>query len=200
VLLPRALLQFKARNPRMSVEVREGTLGSLLPMLVDGALDLVVGRLTADFDGAGLHFEHCYDEAMTLVVRRGHPLCGQRGLRLPDLAAGAWIVPTSQSAYRHRMDAAFRQGGVEPPAEVIESMSILTNTALPQESDMVGVMPVNVARYYQALELLDVLDVALPPPSGPVGIITRAVSTSLPAIDDLMDALRDQGRKLAGRS
>jgi DNA-binding transcriptional LysR family regulator len=197
VLLPRALLQFKSRNPRISVEVREGTLGSLLPLLFDGGLDLVVGRLTADFDAAGLHFEHCYDEAMTVVVRRGHPLCSKRGLRLRDLATCAWIVPTPQSAYRRRMDAAFRQGGFEPPPEVVESMSILTNTALLQESDMLGVMPVNVARYYQALDLLDVLDVALPPPSGPVGIITRAARAGAPALDDLVDALRDSGRTLA---
>lgn len=199
VLLPRALLQFKRRNPGIAVEVREGTLGGLLPLLLHGDLDLVVGRLTADFDSAGLHFEHCYDEAMTVVVRRGHPLQGRRGLRLQDLAGEAWIVPTSQSAYRHRIDAAFRQGGVEPPAEVVESMSILTNSTLLQESDMLGVMPLNVARYYRKLGLLEPLDVPLPPPSGPVGIITRAVSTSLPAIDDLMDALRAQGRKLASR-
>jgi DNA-binding transcriptional LysR family regulator len=197
VLLPRALLRFKRRNPRIAVEVREGTLGGLLPLLRRGHLDLVVGRLTADFDSAGLHFEHCYDESMTVVVRRGHPLRGKRGLRVRDLAGQAWIVPTQESAYRHRLDAAFRQDGVEPPADIIESMSILTNNALLQESDMLGVMPQNVARYYRKLGLLDLLDVPLPPPSGPVGIITRAGGNPAPAIGDLIDALRANGRVLA---
>jgi DNA-binding transcriptional LysR family regulator len=199
VLLPRALLQFKRRNPQISVEIREGTLGGLLPRLLNGDLDLVVGRLTADFESAGLHFEHCYDESMTVVVRRGHPLCARRGLKLEDLAEMSWIVPTAESAYRHRLDAAFRQGGVEPPADVVESVSILTNSTLLQASDMLGVMPLNVARYYRKLGLLDLLSVVLPPPSGPVGIITRAVSSPVPAIEDLMDALRANARLLARR-
>ena len=122
-------------------------------------LDLVVGRLTADFESAGLHFEHCYDESMTVVVRRGHPLCARRGLKLEDLAEMSWIVPTAESAYRHRLDAAFRQGGVEPPADIVESVSILTNSTLLQASDMLGVMPLNVARYYRKLGLLDLLSV-----------------------------------------
>jgi DNA-binding transcriptional LysR family regulator len=199
VLLPRALLLFKRRNPRISVEVREGTLGGLLPLLLDGSLDLVVGRLTTDFESTGLHFEHCYDESMTLVVRRGHPLRRKRGLRLKNLAEASWIVPTTESAYRHRLDAAFRQDGVEPPGHVIESMSILTNATLLQESDMLGVMPLNVARYYRKLGLLDLLDVPLPPPSGPVGIITRLVGASVPALGELMEILRSTGRKLAIR-
>lgn len=107
--------------------------------MLHGELDLVVGRLTADFDGSGLHFEHCYDE----------------------------------------------------------SMSILTNNTLLQESDMLGVMPHNVAGYCHKLGLLDLLDVPLPPPSGPVGIITRAVSAPTPAADDLIETLRASGRELA---
>jgi hypothetical protein len=58
-------------------------------------------------------------------------------------------VPTTESAYRHRLDAAFRQDGVEPPVHVIESMSNLTNATPLQEFDMLGVMPLNVARYYR---------------------------------------------------
>ena len=108
-------------------------------------------------------------------------------------------MPTTESEYRHRLDAAFRQDGVEPPVHVIESMSILTNATLLQESDMLGVMPLNVARYYRKLGLLDPLDVPSPPPSGPVGIITRLVGASAPALDELMQVLRATGRKLAIR-
>lgn len=197
VLMPRALLRFKDRHPAVTVMVQEGTLGTLLPSLHRGDLDLVVGRLTADFDARGLHFEHCYDEPMTVVVRRGHPLCGRPQLRLADLAGEAWILPTPETAYRRRIDAAFRQEGVEPPTRLIESLSILTNKTLLQESDFIGVMPVNVARYYAGLGAVELLDVDLPMPSGPVGFVTREATVRSPVFDDLLDALRTVGRQIA---
>ena len=86
VLVPQALALFKRGNPRVTVEVQEGTLAALLPQLARGAIDLVVGRLTSDFDSEGLHFEACYDEPMCVVVGRAHPLAGTSGLKLADLA------------------------------------------------------------------------------------------------------------------
>jgi DNA-binding transcriptional LysR family regulator len=197
VLMPRALLRFKEKHPTVTVMVQEGTLGTLLPSLHRGDLDLVVGRLTADFDARGLHFEHCYDEPMTVVVRNGHPLCGRTRLRLADLAAEAWILPPPEAAYRRRIDAAFRQEGVEPPTRLIESLSILTNRTLLQESDYIGVMPVNVARYYASLGSVDLLDVDLPMPSGPVGLVTREATVPSPVFDDLLQALRTVGNEIA---
>lgn len=197
VLMPRALLRFKERHPAVTVLVQEGTLGTLLPSLHRGGLDLVVGRLTADFDAQGLHFEHCYDEPMTVVVRKGHPLCDRPHLRLTDIAGEAWILPTPETAYRRRLDAAFRQEGVAPPTRLIESMSILTNKTLLQESDFIGVMPLNVARYYAGLGSVELLDVELPLPSGPVGFVTREATVPSPVFDDLLDALRTVGRMIA---
>lgn len=197
VLMPRALLRFKEKHPAVTVMVQEGTLGTLLPSLHRGDLDLVVGRLTADFDAHGLHFEHCYEEPMTVVVRRGHPLCSRPHLRLADLAGEAWILPTPETAYRRRLDAAFRQEGVEPPTRLVESLSILTNKTLLQESDLIGVMPVNVARYYASLDSVELLDVALPMPSGPVGFVTREAMVPSPVFDDLLDALRSVGKQIA---
>lgn len=197
VLMPRALLRFKEKHPTVTVMVQEGTLGTLLPSLHRGDLDLVVGRLTADFDAHGLHFEHCYDEPMTVVVRKGHPLCGKPRLRLADIAGAAWILPTPETAYRRRLDAAFRQEGVEPPTRLIESMSILTNKTLLQESDFIGVMPINVARYYAGLGSVELLDVALPMPSGPVGFVTRDATVPSPVFDDLLEALRTVGKAIA---
>ncbi len=198
VLVPRALLRFKERHPTTTVLVQEGNLASLLPALHRGDLDLVVGRLTADFDSAGLHFELCYDEPMCVVVRVGHPLCGTAALQLSGLAGHAWILPTPDAAFRQRVDAAFRQSGVEPPLRLVESVSILTNKALLQGSDMLGVMPRNVARHYESAGELAVLDVDLPLPSGPVGMITRSAGATTLAQRDLLDAVRDVAREIHG--
>jgi DNA-binding transcriptional LysR family regulator len=198
VLVPRALAIFKRANPLVTVQVREGTLATLLPALRAGEIDLVVGRLTSDFDSRDLRFEASFDEPMCVVVRAGHPLLRRKRVRLADLAGEAWILPAPDTAYRHRIDAAFRQAGVEPPARLVESVSILTNATLLQETDMLGVLPVNVARHYAARGALEILRVALPPPSGPVGTITRAGAIANPLLEQLLQALRDTGRRMPG--
>jgi DNA-binding transcriptional LysR family regulator len=134
---------------------------------------------------------------MCVVAGRRHPLAGRKGLKLADLAAESWILPTPETAYRARIDAAFRQEGVEPPKELVESVSILTNTMLLQETAMLGVLPYNVARHYVAAGSVAVLDVALPPPSGPVGLITRVGPLSNPALDPLLDAVRTVAARMA---
>jgi DNA-binding transcriptional LysR family regulator len=196
VLVPRALARFKLAHPRITVHVQEGTLGSLLPELRRGRIDVVVGRLTADFESTGLRFETCYDEPMEVVVRAGHPLLARKRLALADLVDEAWILHPPDSAYRHRMDAAFRQHGVEPPANVVESLSILTNQALLQASDMLGVMPRNVARHFAAMQSLCILSLALPSPSGPVGIVTRSGAAPSPSAQALLTALREVSREM----
>ena len=141
-------------------------------------------------DSDGLHFEPCYDEPMCVVVGAHHPLAERSGLRLADLGAAAWILPLPETAYRQRIDAAFRNEGVDPPAQLVESVSILTNTMLLQETDMLGVLPYNVARHYVAAGSVRVLDVRLPEPSGPVGMITLAGLTGSPVVEPLLEALR----------
>jgi DNA-binding transcriptional LysR family regulator len=64
---------------------------------------------------------------------------------------------------------------------------------------MLGVMPRDVAREYAALGLLRILPVKLPPPSGPVGVITAIGRPLPPAAADLVQALRETARAAARR-
>lgn len=197
VLVPLALARFKQRHPRHTVQVHEGSATTLLPALRRGELDLVVGRVTSDVPGEGLDFEAFYSEPMQVVVRVGHALARRRALKLAALADEAWIVPAPDAPYRRRLEAAFRQAGVVPPRRLVESVSIAVNRMLVQETDMLAVMPRDVAREYAALGLLRVLPVNLPPPSGPVGVITVVGRPLPPATADLVQALREAARRPA---
>ena len=195
VLVPRAVARFKQRHPNHTVLIREGTSAGLLPALRRGELDLVVGRTSSDLGGEGLKFEAFYSEPMRVVVRSAHPLAKRRKLELSMLAQEQWIVPTPEAAYRRRLDQAFRQAGEEPPRRIVESLSILINKMLVQETDMLAVMPRDIAQHYAALGGVTVLPVKLPAPSGPVGVVT-ALGRPLPAAAiDLVQALRDVARE-----
>jgi DNA-binding transcriptional LysR family regulator len=199
VLVPLALARFKQRYPNHTVLVQEGSATALLPALRRGELDLVVGRVSSDVPSEGLEFEAFYSEPMQVVARTGHPLARRRALQLRDLAGETWIVPAPDAPYRRRLDAAFRQAGVAPPRRLVESVSVAVNKMLVQRSDMLGVMPRDVAREYAALGLLRILPVKLPPPSGPVGVIT-AIGRPLQApTAALIQALRETARAAARR-
>ncbi|HJS36938.1 MAG TPA: LysR substrate-binding domain-containing protein [Burkholderiales bacterium] len=195
VLVPLALARFKERHPNHTVLVREGSATALLPALRRGELDLVVGRVTSDVPGDGLEFEAFYREPMTVVARVGHPLARRRALKLRELVGEAWIFPAPEAPYRRRLDAAFQQAGVAPPRRLVESVSVAVNKMLVQKTDMLGVMPRDVAREYAVLGLLRILPVRLPPPSGPVGVITATGRPLPPGGAELIQALREAARQ-----
>jgi DNA-binding transcriptional LysR family regulator len=189
VLLPRAIARFKASFPEVTVAVQEGTLPLLLPMLREGELDLVVGRLSSEVTASGMALESLHPEPMRVVVRAGHPLRRRRRPTLRSLAEQAWILPGRGTPYRLRLDAAFRKAGAEPPRRQVESASMLVNASLLQETDFLGVMPQDVAEQLVRLGALAVLEVELPEPTGPIGLITRPGQAMTPATREFAAAL-----------
>jgi DNA-binding transcriptional LysR family regulator len=186
VLVPEAVIRFKARHPRLTVQLR-------------GELDLIVGRSTADIDAAGLTLESFYEEPMAVAVRVTHPLARRRSLGLSALVDETWVLPPPEAAYRRRLDAAFRQLGLEPPVRRVESLSGPVNRMLATETDMLVVMPGEIARREARQGRVRVLPVALPPPSGPVGLVTAAGRTVSPAAAAFADALREAAGARSGR-
>lgn len=181
VLLPRAIARFKAEFPEVTVAVQEGTLPLLLPLLREGDLDLVVGRLSSEVTASGMALEALHPEPMRVVVRAGHPLIRRRRPGLRQLAAETWVLPARGTPYRLRLEAAFRGAGAEPPRRMVESASMLVNASLLQETDFLGVMAQDVAEKLVRLGALAVLEVELPEPTGPIGLITRPGQAMTPA-------------------
>ena len=170
-LLPRALALLRARRPGVAVTVTEGTIDRLMPSLRTGDIDVVLGRLSEYREREGLDQELLYLDSIAIVVREGHPLTTRADLKLADLVELAWVMPLPQTSLRRQLDFAFRREELEPPVDVIESVSILTNHALLAETDMVAAMPHQVACVQAGLTILPVtIDAA----SSRIGATTRA--------------------------
>ena len=137
-LLPRALARLRERRPGIAVTVAEGTIDRLMPGLRTGDIDVVLGRLPE------------YRE------REGHPLTRRSSLTLADLVEQAWVMPPTQTSLRRQIDQAFRHEDLEPPLDVIESVSILTNHALLVSTDMLAAMPHQVGLSQAGLVALPV--------------------------------------------
>jgi len=156
-LLPRALARLREQRPGIAVTVTEGTIDRLMPALRTGDLDVVLGRLPEYREREGLKQDVLYLDTVAIMVRADHPLTKRASLTLADLVDQAWVMPPPQTSLRRQIDAAFRHEGLEPPHDVIESVSILTNHGLLMNTDMIAAMPHQVGAGQAGLTILPVV-------------------------------------------
>src|SRR6516225_5998541 len=77
-ILPDAIALLKKERPGVAISVVVGTYDILVPSLMVGDLDMVLGRLPEQGRSHALVYEDFYTEPVCLVVRRGHPLLRRR--------------------------------------------------------------------------------------------------------------------------
>jgi hypothetical protein len=74
---------------------------------------------------------------------------------------------------RRRIEQALQQVSAMPPASILETSSILATTALLKSTDMVSVVPLDVALLYARHGMLDVRPVDMPIAMAKLNILTR---------------------------
>jgi DNA-binding transcriptional LysR family regulator len=189
-ILPDAIVLLKKERPGVAISVIVGTYDILMPSLLAGDLDMVLGRLPAQGRSRALVYEEFYAEPICVVARRGHPLTRKRRLALRDLTNEPWLLPLPETELHRQIERAFIDAGAKLPKNVIESVSILTNRVLLRKSDCLGVMPYHVALDDVEHGLLAILPVKLKSLEGPVGVIVRAPGELPPAASALRECLR----------
>lgn len=189
-LLPKSLARLKNERPNISISVIEGTNDMLIPGLLLGDIDVVVGRLPEIQEEEGVTSEILYYEPVAVVARKGHPLAKKDKLTLKDLVNEQWILPSTGTTLRSEIDNAFHKAKLNVPTNVIECVSILTNRTLLMETDMIAAMPYQVIKTYEEIGLLEQLPIKLKADVGPVGMTIRSNTELTPAANYLLETLR----------
>lgn len=145
MLLPGAIAHLKAHHPLLMVVVREGTPEQLLTDLEAGAIDIIVGRLTAPTDHTFIR-ETLYTESVQLVARVKHPASANENLHLSDTLDYPWILPGIETALRAELAEFFADNELALPENRVETTSYLTIRQLVIETDMLAVLPDLLAR------------------------------------------------------
>ncbi len=189
-LLPLAIARLHAERPGVRITIIEGTYDYLTPLLRQGALDFIVGRLPKHEYRDGIDVEALYDEKIALVVRPGHPALALEEPRLASLLAWPWILPLAGTTLRQLIGSAFHDNQLELPDARCESVSVISNRRLILETDYICSFPWEVVKPDVDSGLLEVLHVKLPQSFGPVGISVRKGGAPSRAAEALLDALR----------
>ncbi|GAA0590430.1 LysR substrate-binding domain-containing protein [Actinomadura livida] len=171
VLLPRAIAALKKDRPGITVIVQEATFDAQVPRLLDGEIDLILGRLNPIDDLHGLRQITLYGEPVRLVARRGHPARSLPDLGLADLLGYPWVLPLEQTALRAELEQVFRAEGLVLPGNLVECTSVLTVRTLVRDTDMIAALP----------ELVGRTDADIAPLPVPLETVRRQVGVTLPA-------------------
>ncbi|KAB2386043.1 LysR substrate-binding domain-containing protein [Actinomadura montaniterrae] len=194
VLLPRAIAALKKDRPGITVIVQEATFDAQVPRLLDGEIDLILGRLNPIGDLRGLRQITLYGEPIRLVARHGHPARSRAGLALADLLDYPWVLPLEQTALRAELEQVFRAAGLEPPGDLVECTSVLTVRTLVRDTDMIAALPQLVARTDDDIAPLPV---PLETVRRQVGVTLPAHRAPTPSARLMLDHLRREATKIA---
>ena len=195
LLLPRSITALKARAPNVTVEIIEGTHDVLLAGLRSGELDVAVIRTSTELQASDLRFELLFTERF-LVVTDSRQRFRTKVMDLAQLVDRPWILPPHGVPVRQRLDAAFMASAGRVPMDVIESASILVNQQLLDEGGRFALMPENVARHYEKLELVNIVKVSLPEISGQLTLVGLADRVLMPVVSDFLEDMRTVARML----
>jgi molybdate transport repressor ModE-like protein len=195
-LLPLAIDAVLEDRPNVTIKVVEGTNDALMPALLSGEIDMIVGRLPAYRARARLVQERLFDERVLAVVGRQHPLAGKTSVSFSQIRAFSWILPPQETTLRRQIDQFFiTQDQYVPPA-VLESVSYLANRTLLQKRDLISLMPEHVVAYDIKNRKLAALDWKVPFGKGPVGISYRGADSLSPAGTEFLKALHRAAKRM----
>lgn len=189
-ILMQAIKLFKARSQKASLVVDFSTSKSMVERLLDGQLDMVLGRILDTSTVPLLNFEPITDEVHHLIVRATHPLVGRADLQLAELVEQSWIVPPAGSILRDRLTALFLSEGLDPPVETVETLSVPLVVSLVTNTDMLVALPKELVQAQLAAGELVALPFDLKLRMDVYGIITRQGHVLSPGAEIMVDALR----------
>lgn len=195
-VMPAAIQSLKSDGFETTVRVVTGQNTVIVSQLRVGDLDLVVGRLAEPKLMNGLSFEHLYSEAVSFVVRSGHPLLDAHPFDLDRIRDFTVIYPDEDAIIRPDVDRFLIAHGIGVIPNRIETVSNAFGRIYVRESDAIWIISNGVVARDIADGTLAELDVDTTDTMGPVGLTTRADTPPGLATQMLMHAVRDVAQEL----
>ncbi|AZG10965.1 LysR family transcriptional regulator [Pigmentiphaga sp. H8] len=194
-LVPQAVSRLNQDHPGIALRVFEGSSESLFPRLMQGDLDVLIGRFWLG-EQSGLVNEPLFDSEFRIAAGAHHPLAAHAGLTLDDLLTYPWILPPPSDHFRVAIDDFFRYRRVRPPAHIVETTAYGVVRGLLRTTNMVVLLPEVTLRddvrdgFIRWLPLN--LELRLPP----VGIVRVAQRPVAPAVQTWLRYVRQSAADL----
>lgn len=143
-LLPVMIAELCQQMPDTQIDVREGTLDTLVDELVNGDLDALMGsvdRATVLSSAIALETTFLIAEPMCVVAGKGHALFGGKSASLAEVLQGPWVLPHVTSHIRGLVDNAVFDNGSAPITPHIECRGIMNMLGIAATAGLLTVAP-----------------------------------------------------------
>jgi DNA-binding transcriptional LysR family regulator len=195
-VVARALADVKQDRPLLSVRLMGETSDEIVQFLLDGRIDLAVGRFSSPLQHNSIDYEVLGNEELYIIARPSHPMARSKRLELQALAGTAWILQPLSSPARQILEQEFGQAGMTTPTNTVECTSIFATLQLLQKCDAVAMLPESVVRDHLKGGLLVQLPLTVGKSLPGFGILTRRGEPLTATATDFIQALRRYGAKM----
>jgi DNA-binding transcriptional LysR family regulator len=189
-LLAQATRRAITRRPDLRITVIEGIHEALLPCLLGGQMDFIVGTTTPDQGGEDIRSDLLFQDEVAVIARVQHPLARARRIDLADLIDCNWVLAGESDALRRHLMQLFVQAGLpaSQPQAISGSAQFIKSLVL--DSDFLAYLPRILTQAEESAKLLVALPVAAARWKRDVHILRRARGSLAPGAQALLKELR----------
>ncbi len=196
-LLPKAIERTLERRPKQRFHIERGYFDRLASRLLSGDVDIVVSTEPESKPDPLIEMEELLQDSNVVIVRQGHPLSAQAGVKPLDLLDYSWITIINLEKAEMELKRLFADPKLKSPVPAIVSGSIVFAVNWLLETEFISILPRRlVSREIDNGRLVE-LPVAGPHPKWPIVLAYRRHSTRSAATLALIDELRAAAMDLA---
>lgn len=140
-LVPSTLSLFNQEFPEVRVELSSAISAVLVPMLIEGLIDIAVCEVAKDSLPKEFEIGKTWETARRPWVRREHPLANMESVTWQDLADYGWVGHSEDKNHTEKVVSKFSQVGCAPPQIVMETTSISSMMGIVSGTNLVATFP-----------------------------------------------------------
>lgn len=169
-------------------KIVDGRADHLLQMLLQGDIDILLGRLPSHVADAP-YFEDLsqrvlYEAPLSVVSSSKHTLASKKKINFSDLANCNWILPNMQSTTRVGLMEAFLRRGLTPPTPAVESPSFFYSLSVVAQTDLLTCCAQSAA--LQSNHATSILPILISQEPMPVSLVWRKSSVEAQRVADYL--------------
>lgn len=192
-ILPGAIDRLLSESAgRLQLHCVDGPYGALLRDLRFGELDVLVGALRDPVPADDVVQEPLFEDTLSVVAARDHPLAGQPNLTLEDTLAYPWIAPPQPTPTGTYLYESLRIPHLpDTPVRVVANSLVLVR-GLMMRGDYVTIMSHKQIEVEQQYGIMAPLPIDLGDSARPIGLTYRANWRPTPTQARFLDLIREQ--------
>lgn len=194
-ILPAAIDQVLLETEgQVQIQCVDGTYSTLLRELRFGELDFLIGALRDPPPADDIIQEPLFDDPLSVVASRSHPLAGQSNLNLQDTLAYPWIAPPRPTPSGTYLYESLKIPQLpDTPVRIVTSSLILVR-GLMMRGDYVTIMSRGQIEVEQENGVLAPLPIDLKDSARPIGLTFRKGWEPTPTQARFLDMIRSNAR------